>query len=460
MPFKQKGRGRRHASPTATGLKMLQQTFQSKPAPVMTLSQARVAVIGLGYVGLPLVIAFAHRRGALGFDIDAGRIAALRGGTDANQEVRQDELAAADRLRLSCDAAELAGCNVYIVAVPTPIDSDRRPDLGPLLAATNTVGARLQRGDMVIYESTVFPGATEEICVPVLERLSGFSLNHDFHVGYSPERVSPGDRSRSLSAIVKVTSGSSPEAADFVDALYREIVTAGTHKASSIKVAEAAKIVENIQRDVNIALANELSIVFSHLGIDSAEVLDAAATKWNFLRINPGLVGGHCIGVDPYYLLHRAAAAGYTPDIIGVARRVNDGMAAHAASRLKGAMAGRGLALQGARVLVMGATFKENCRDARNTRVVDLVQAIAGHGLTVDLCDCVADPQEIAALLPPGLLAELPAEGAGYDAIVLAVPHRQYVSLGAAAIQSRVRANGIFFDLKGAFDRAESDLRL
>jgi len=426
----------------------------------MTLARARVAVIGMGYVGLPLAVEFGRQRGVLGFDIDQGRITALGGGNDANREISTEDLAAAGRLRFSDDLAELAQNNVFIIAVPTPVNRDRTPDLRPLLAATQMVGAVLKRGDVVIYESTVFPGATEEVCVPVLERVSGLIFNQDFYAGYSPERMIPGDRSRPLIAITKVTSGSTPEAADFVDALYRTIITAGTYKAPCIKVAEASKIVENIQRDVNIALINELSIVFEHLDIDTAEVLDAAATKWNFNRLKPGLVGGHCIGVDPYYLLHRSARAGYIPELIRVAREINDGMARHAASLLLSALLSRNIAAAGARVLVLGITFKEDCRDTRNSKVVDLVHELRAQGVVLDICDCLADVRAVAARLGLKLLAELPFADACYDAVVLAVPHREYVELGASAMQAWLRPDGVFFDLKSAFDRADSDLRL
>lgn len=439
---------------------MLERSFSTTPAPVMTLAEARVAVVGMGYVGLPLAVEFAKQRFVMGFDINKTRVEKLRSGVDSNWEITDSDLAAAKGLRLSCDPGDLAECNVYIIAVPTPVDQNRRPNLEPLLAATRDVGMILKRGDVVIYESTVFPGATEQYCVPVLERLSGMSINQDFHVGYSPERVSPGDKSRSLTSITKVTSGSTPEAADFVDALYRTIITAGTFKAASIKVAEAAKIVENTQRDVNIALMNELSIVFSHLGIDTAEVLDAASTKWNFSRLEPGLVGGHCIGIDPYYLLHRASVAGYVPNIIRVARETNDAMARHAAGLLVRLFESRHLAVVGARVLVLGTTFKPDCRDARNSKVVDLVRELQAHGMLVDVTDCLADPHDVAMKLGIGLLSDLPPEGADYDAIILAVPHREYVASGAGAIHARLRRDGVFFDLKGVFERHYSDLRL
>jgi UDP-N-acetyl-D-glucosamine/UDP-N-acetyl-D-galactosamine dehydrogenase len=420
----------------------------------------RPAIIGLGYVGLPLAAAFGACRPTLGFDISAARIAALHKGQDSTGEVTADDLARARHLRFSADPADLAGCNVYIVAVPTPIDQRRQPNLAPLIAASELLGRVIKRGDIVIYESTVYPGATEEDCIPVIERLSGLTLNVDFHAGYSPERINPGDKTRPLTQIRKVTSGSTPEAADLIDALYASIIIAGTFKATSIRVAEAAKIIENTQRDVNIALINELSIIFSNLGIDTTEVLDAAATKWNFTRFSPGLVGGHCIGVDPYYLVHKAITAGHIPDIIRQAREINDGMPRHAAALLVKAMIAKISAIRGARVLVCGLTFKENCTDIRNTKVIDLVQQIESYGMQVDICDPWADPTEVADAFGVSLLPNLPPEEAAYDALVLAVTHREFVAVGAQSLRARLHPEGVFFDMKALFARSDSDLRL
>src|SRR4249919_1028173 len=335
---------------------------------------ARIAVIGLGYVGLPLAVAFGRRSDTLGFDIDATRVASLQGGEgDRNREVTPEELAHAARLRFSASPADLRDCDVFIVTVPTPIDEHKRPDFSPLISASRSIGTVLKRGDVVIYESTVYPGATEEICVPELERSSGLRFNHDFHVGYSPERINPGDRERRLANIPKVTSGSTPDTATFVDALYQTIITAGTHKASSIQVAEASKVVENTQRDVNIALMNEFALIFHLLGIDTTEVLAAASTKWNFLPFRPGLVGGHCIGVDPYYLTHKAQQVGFHPEMILAGRRLNDSMTHYVAGQIVKLMTSRKILTKGARVLVLGLTFKENCPDLRNSKVVDIV---------------------------------------------------------------------------------------
>ena len=425
----------------------------SPPNPV------KIGVIGLGYVGLPLAAALGQVFDTLGFDLNADRVAALRGGHDATGEVEAEELARATSLTFSADEADLATCNVFIVAVPTPIDSSLRPDLGPLISASRTVGRAIRQGGVVIYESTVYPGATEEDCIPVVEAVSGLSFNRDFFAGYSPERINPGDKTRPLTKIVKVTSGSTSEVADFVDALYNRIIEAGTFKASSIRVAEAAKIIENTQRDVNIALINELSIVFSHLGIDTNEVLDAAATKWNFIRLRPGLVGGHCIGVDPYYLVHKASAAGFIPDIIRTAREINDGMARNAASRLVKAMVARDLPVKGARVLVAGFTFKENCPDTRNTKVVDLLAQLRDWGIAADVVDTWADAAEVAGEYGLTIASALPETGA-YDAVILTVPHEDVVAGGPARLRALLKPGGVLFDMKAAFAPGESELRL
>ena len=419
----------------------------------------QIAIIGLGYVGLPLAVEFGKQYPTLGFDVKEARVAALREGNDATGEVSPEELAAARHLEFSTDAARLAEADVYIVAVPTPIDRHRQPDLGPLIAASELVGAAIAPGDVVIYESTVYPGATEEDCLPVVERVSGLVFNRDFFAGYSPERINPGDKDRPITRIIKVTSGSTPETAEFVDALYRSIIPAGTHCAPSIKVAEASKIIENTQRDVNIALINELSIIFAHLGIDTTEVIEAAATKWNFVKLKPGLVGGHCIGVDPYYLVHKSLAVGHIPDIIRLGREINDGMARHAATRLVKALIHRDRPVRGARVLVLGLTFKEDCADIRNTKVIDLIRAFGEFEMDVDCLDPHADAGAVAAELGLAPLAALPERG-DYDALVLAVAHADFLALGPARLRALLAPGGVLFDMKSAFPREASDLRL
>lgn len=425
----------------------------------MSLDDARIGVIGLGYVGLPLALALGRKYPTLGFDLKQERIEELREGRDSTGEVEPEELAAAARLSFSSDEADLKACNVIIIAVPTPIDTFNRPDLAPLIDASGAVGRAIGHGDVVIYESTVYPGATEEDCLPVIEQVSGLRFNTDFFAGYSPERINPGDKARPLTKIVKVTSGSTPETADFVDALYASIIEAGTFRASSIRVAEAAKIIENTQRDVNIALINELSIIFSYMGIDTNEVLDAAATKWNFLRLQPGLVGGHCIGVDPYYLVHKSMASGYIPDIIRQAREINDGMARSAVTRLVKAMILRSLPIKGARVLVSGFTFKENCPDTRNTKIVDLVAHLESYGMQVEVADAWADPEKVAAEYGVTIAPVLAPDG-GYHAVILAVPHQDVVVRGPGSLRRLLVPDGVLFDLKAAFPIADSDLRL
>jgi UDP-N-acetyl-D-galactosamine dehydrogenase len=423
-----------------------------------TQTPARIAVIGLGYVGLPVAVAFAAGHEVVGFDVKAERIAELAAGEDRTLEVSSAELAAAKGLKLSSDPADLSACNVFIVTVPTPIDEAKRPDLSALMAASRTVGAAIKPGGVVIYESTVYPGATEEDCVPVVAEVSGLTFNRDFFAGYSPERANPGDPTHRLANIVKVTAGSTPQAADFVDALYASVVTAGTHRASSIRVAEAAKVIENTQRDLNIALINEFALIFQRLGVDTSEVLAAAGTKWNFLKFTPGLVGGHCIGVDPYYLTHKAEALGYHPEVILAGRRINDGMGPYVARQLMGEMARRRTTVKGARVLVMGLAFKENCTDLRNTRVIDIVQELAGAGAVIDVWDPWIDAGE--ARQEYGLdLIETPAAGA-YDAIVLAVAHRQFTDLGHEAIRAFGGAKSVLFDVKSVLPKEAADLRL
>lgn len=418
----------------------------------------KIAVIGLGYVGLPLAVEFSKKYDVIGFDVNEVRIAALQAGHDARLEVSDTELADAKQLHFSVDADDLKTATIFIVTVPTPIDTSKRPDLTPLIRASETVGTVLKRGDIVIYESTVYPGATEEDCVPVLERVSGLTFNIDFFCGYSPERVNPGDKEHRLTTIKKVTAGSTPEVADLVDGLYASIVTAGTHKAPSIRVAEAAKVIENTQRDLNIALINELAILFNKMGLDTESVLQAAGTKWNFLPFRPGLVGGHCVGVDPYYLTHKAEAVGYHPQVILAGRRINDGMGAYVAGQMVRAMIKRSIPMRGAKVLVLGLTFKENCPDLRNTRVVDVMRELQDYGITVDAHDPWVDPDE--ARYEYGVeLCERPEQG-GYDGIILAVAHEEFCSMGAEAIRSFGKPVHFLFDLKSVFAAVESDGRL
>ena len=418
---------------------------------------ARIAVIGLGYVGLPLAVAFGAVRPVTGFDVDARRVAELDSGMDRTRELDAEEIAVAAHLRFSNDPRELAACDIFIVAVPTPIDAGHNPDLGPLREASALVARAMRRGALVIYESTVYPGTTEEICVPILEQGSGLRFGIDFSCGYSPERVSPGDRQRRLADIRKITSGSSSEAAAAVDALYRQVIAAGTFLAPSIRVAEAAKVVENIQRDVNIALVNELALVFDRLGIDTSDVLEAAGTKWNFLPFRPGLVGGHCIGVDPYYLLHKSESVGYHPELIHTARAVNERVGAHVAARVRAMLAERGIEERDARVLVLGVTFKENCPDLRNSRALDLALELAAGGARVDACDPWADPEEAARQGVP--LRPVPEAGA-YDAVVLAVAHDQYRGYDAGQVRALGRPGAAVYDVKSVWPRSAVDDRL
>lgn len=423
----------------------------------MRLEDARLAVVGLGYVGLPLAVEFGKQRPVIGYDINQRRVDELRAGHDHTLEVEDAELAAV-QLKVTVDESDLDEANVYIVTTPTPIDKYKQPDLGPVLSATKTIGRHLAAGDVVIYESTVYPGATEEECVPVLARVSGLEFNRDFFVGYSPERINPGDKEHRVSTIVKVTSGSTPEIAGFVDDLYRSIVTVGTHRASSIKVAEAAKVIENTQRDVNIALINELAILFNKLGIDTEDVLLAAGSKWNFLHFRPGLVGGHCIGVDPYYLTHKAQSVGYYPEIILAGRRLNDSMGAYVASQLVKRMTKERIPVRGARVLVLGLTFKENTPDLRNSRVVDIIRELQDYEIQVDVHDPWADPAEADAEYGVELVQE--PEAGAYDAIILAVGHQQFVEMGAEALRGYGRENHVLYDLKYVLAPAAADVRL
>jgi UDP-N-acetyl-D-galactosamine dehydrogenase len=424
----------------------------------MMSNMKKIAIIGLGYVGLPLAVEFGKTRAVIGFDINQTRIDALREGRDSTLEVSDDELGEAAHLSFTTDPADLAEANIYIVTVPTPIDAHKRPDLTPLIKASETLGRVLKRGDIVIYESTVYPGATEEDCVPVLEHVSGLTFNKDFFAGYSPERINPGDKTHRLPDIRKVTSGSTPEIAEEVDQLYASIITAGTYKAESIRVAEAAKVIENTQRDLNIALINELAMIFNKMGIDTEAVLKAAGTKWNFLPFRPGLVGGHCIGVDPYYLTHKAESIGYHPEIILAGRRLNDSMGAYVAGQLIKEMLKRDSRVRGARVLVMGVTFKENCPDLRNTRVTDVIAELREFGVKVDVFDPLVSAEEVKAQYDFDLVND-PAVGT-YGGILLAVAHDQFVALGCDGIRQFGLPNHVLYDLKYVLPADASDLRL
>lgn len=417
-----------------------------------------VGIIGLGYVGLPLAAEFGKTRKTVGFDIDPKRIEELRAGHDHTRELTSDDLAKATHLTLTADIEELRACNVYIVSVPTPIDEHNTPDLTLIRKASETIGQVLKEGDIAIYESTVFPGATEEICAPILEEKSGLKLNEGFYLGYSPERINPGDKENTLTKICKVTAGSTPESAALIDALYNEIITAGTHLAPSIKVAEAAKVIENTQRDLNISLINELAKIFHLLDIDTLDVLEAAGTKWNFLPFRPGLVGGHCISVDPYYLTYKAQEIGYHPEIILAGRRTNEGMADWIGGRVIEAMIGRGLAIKNTRVLMMGFTFKENCPDIRNTRVMNLIDSFRKNGITVDVVDPWVSPAE--AMHEYGLEVQSKVTGDNYDAIVVSVGHKEFTEMGTATIRSFGTDDVVLADIKGLFPREEVDLRI
>jgi UDP-N-acetyl-D-glucosamine/UDP-N-acetyl-D-galactosamine dehydrogenase len=418
-----------------------------------------IAIIGLGYVGLPLAVEFGKHRATLGFDINATRISALQNGQDHTLECSPEELHGATHLRYSANPADLQAAQIFIVTVPTPVDLANRPDMTPLVKASETVGKVLKVGDIVIYESTVYPGATEEVCVPVLEKFSGLQFNQDFYCGYSPERINPGDKEHRLPSIKKVTSGSTPAIAEEVDQLYKEIITAGTYKASSIRVAEAAKVIENTQRDVNIALMNELSLIFRKLGIDTLEVLQAAGTKWNFLPFRPGLVGGHCIGVDPYYLTHKAQEVGYHPEVILAGRRINDGMARHVADETIKLMLRKNLPVLGSKVLVLGLTFKENCPDVRNTKVVDIVKGLKSYNAHVDVYDPWIDVQEAEHEYGLACLTEVPAKGQ-YAAIVLAVGHHQFLAFGEEGIKAFGEPGAVLFDVKSILPLGAADGRL
>lgn len=419
----------------------------------------QIGVIGLGYVGLPLAVEFGKKRPTLGFDIRAARIAELRSGHDSTKEVDPADLSEARHLRFTCEPADLARCRYFIVAVPTPVDLANRPDLRLLHEASKTVGQVMGKGAIVVYESTVYPGCTRDYCVPILERYSGLRMNKDFFVGYSPERINPGDRLHRLTTITKVTSGSTPEAADLVDALYASIVTAGTHKAPSIEVAEAAKVIENTQRDLNIALMNELAIIFNKLDIDTGDVLAAASSKWNFLPFRPGLVGGHCISVDPYYLTHRAQEVGYHPEVILAGRRINDQMGSYVASRVARLMMARRFPVVGSRILVLGLAFKENCPDLRNSKVMDVIATLREYNAEIEAWDPQIDTRAAKAELDFTIL-EAPPPDSRYDAVILAVGHREFAALGAEKIRAFGHPGAVFFDVKGVFAKHESDGRL
>ncbi len=425
----------------------------------MNLTNKKIAIIGLGYVGLPLAIEFGKQRAVLGFDISTTRIDELQSGQDHTLEASPEELKAAAQLNFSSNLADLKTCQIFIVTVPTPVDQANRPDLTPLIKASETVGKVLKQGDIVIYESTVYPGATEEICVPVLEKFSSLKFNQDFFCGYSPERINPGDKEHRLPSIKKVTSGSTTEVAEAVDKLYGSIITAGTFKASSIKVAEAAKVIENTQRDLNIALMNELSLIFHKLGIDTLEVLQAAGTKWNFLPFRPGLVGGHCIGVDPYYLTHKAQEVGYHSEVILAGRRINDSMAGHVADLVVKLMLRKNLPVLGSKVLVLGLTFKENCPDVRNTKVVDIVKTLQSYNTEVDIYDPWIDIAEAEREYGLKCLNAFPASGQ-YAAVVLAVSHHQFVALGESGLKALGQPGAVLFDVKSILPLGAADGRL
>jgi UDP-N-acetyl-D-galactosamine dehydrogenase len=424
----------------------------------MKLAELKIAIIGLGYVGLPLAVEFGKKVSVVGFDISAKRIDELRNGQDHTLEVSPHELQQSNQLTFTSDLENLKDCNFFIVTVPTPIDDYKQPDLTPLIKASTSIGQILKVGDIVVYESTVYPGATEEVCIPVLEKVSGLKFNTDFFAGYSPERINPGDKLHRVTNILKITSGSTPEVAEFVDETYNLIIEAGTHKASSIKVAEAAKVIENTQRDVNIALINELALIFNRMGIDTEDVLKAAGTKWNFLPFRPGLVGGHCIGVDPYYLTHKAQSIGYHPEIILAGRRLNDSMGAYVVTQLIKKMIKKKIQVEGARVLLLGLSFKENCPDIRNTKIIDIVKELEEYHVDVDVYDPWVDSAE--AQHEYNILPIDAPKSAEYDAIILAVAHEQFKQMGVEEIRKLGKADHVLYDLKYVLAQHESDIRL
>ena len=425
---------------------------------MININKLKIAVIGLGYVGLPLAVEFGKQHSVVGFDINASRIAALMAGTDHTLEVSDEELAVAIHLRYSSDIQTLKDCNFFIVTVPTPIDSSKQPDLTPLITASKAIGSLLKKDDIVVYESTVYPGATEEVCVPVLEEVSGLIFNQDFYAGYSPERINPGDKEHRVTNILKVTAGSTPEVADFIDEVYNLIITAGTHKAPSIRVAEAAKVIENTQRDVNIALINELAVIFNKMGIDTEAVLKAAGTKWNFLPFRPGLVGGHCIGVDPYYLTHKAQAIGHNPEIILAGRRLNDSMGEYVVTQLVKTMIKKRIQIEGAKVLVLGLSFKENCPDVRNTKVIDIIHELQKYNVEIDVHDPWINANEANREYSITPISQ-PVSNQ-YDGIILAVAHEQFIKMGIEKIRALGKDNHVLYDLKYLFTKEDTDIRL
>lgn len=424
----------------------------------LQVNDQSIAIIGLGYVGLPLAVEFGKIRKTIGFDINDRRVSELKEGSDHTQECSKEELLSTDQLSFTSNVENISQCNIYIVTVPTPIDEHKQPDLYPLIKASETIGKVLKTGDIVIYESTVYPGATEEVCIPVLEASSKLTFNQDFYAGYSPERINPGDKEHRVINIKKVTSGSTPEVAGTVDKLYKEIIIAGTHKASSIKVAEAAKVIENTQRDLNIALINELALIFNKLDIDTEEVLKAAGTKWNFLPFRPGLVGGHCIGVDPYYLTHKAQAVGYHPEVILAGRRINDGMGAYVASQLVKALLKKHIQVNGAKILIMGLTFKENCPDLRNTRIVDIIKELAEYNIEMDIFDPWVDPTEASHEYGLSVISQRPVEK--YDGVIIAVAHQQFQSMSQEEYRALTKEESIIYDLKYVLSSDFADIRL
>ena len=425
---------------------------------MLQLSELKIAIIGLGYVGLPLAVEFGKKVPVMGFDIHQKRIDELQSGQDHTLEVSPKELKQATHLSYTTNLQQLADCNFFIVTVPTPIDEFKQPDLTPLIKASQSIGQVLSAGDIVVYESTVYPGATEEACIPVLEKVSGLTFNQDFYAGYSPERINPGDKLHRVTNILKITSGSTPEVADYVDQVYNLVIEAGTHKAASIKVAEAAKVIENTQRDVNIALINELALIFNKMGIDTEAVLEAAGTKWNFLPFRPGLVGGHCIGVDPYYLTHKAQAIGYNPEIILAGRRLNDGMGAYVVTQLVKAMLKKRIQVEDAKVLILGLSSKENCPDIRNTRIIDIVNELKEYHTQIDVYDPWVDAAEAEHEYGISPISNL--ENGKYDAVILAVAHHQFKDMGVQAIRALGKSEHVLYDLKYVLSQAESDLRL
>ena len=423
----------------------------------MLLENAKIAIIGLGYVGLPLAVEFGKKRETLGFEINQSRVDELKSGEDSTLECSPKELIEATYLSYTTETEQLKNCNVFIVTVPTPINEHKQPDLTPLEKASEVLGSVINQGDIIIYESTVYPGCSEEVCVPILEKVSGLTFNEDFYIGYSPERINPGDKEHRLPTIKKVTSGSTPECAKFVNELYQDIITAGTHLAPSIKVAEAAKVIENAQRDVNISLINELAKIFNMLDIDTLDVLEAAGTKWNFLPFRPGLVGGHCIGVDPYYLTYKAQSIGYNPEVILSGRRINDGMGEYVVSQLIKRMIKNKQQVNGSKVLLMGLTFKENCPDLRNTKVVDIISELHEYNINIDIYDPWVSKEE--AIEEYGLsLIDEPTND--YEAVILAVAHNEFIDLSAEGVRKFLKKDGLLYDLKSLFEKSESDIRL